>query len=97
MNFMACLAECLSELVSIFQTITKSPQKLEELRPLSIVAAAAKRHLKINIEPNDLFLMGLTPFPTKAAGIPVFVNSPTTPLSSSDLDVSKTVANSNLI
>ena len=64
-SLLACLAECLSELVSHVKECLKSGKELNDLAPFSIISHAAKRHLNLDIHQNDLFTRGLCPSPRK--------------------------------
>ena len=63
---LACLAECLSELVSLFnESITKS-QPLDDMVPFKVVASAAARQMNIHLDPNDILMKVLSPTPTSS-------------------------------
>ena len=62
---LACLAECLSELVSLVKTSMEKGEPLDDMKPFSIVSTAAARHMNIQIDVNDLFVKGLCPSPPK--------------------------------
>ena len=63
---LACLAECLSELESLFNDSVTKSQPLDDLVPFKIVASAATRHLNIHLEANDLLTKVLSPTPNSS-------------------------------
>ena len=60
---LACLAECLSELVSLFNESVKKSQPLEDMVPFKIVASAAARQMNIHLDPNDILMKVISPTP----------------------------------
>ena len=63
---LACLAECLSELVSLFNDSVTKNQPLDDMVPFKIVASAAGRQLNIHLEANDLLTKVLSPTPNSS-------------------------------
>lgn len=62
-SLLACLAECLSELASLFKNSIEKGEAMDDMAPFSIVSHAAARHFDIKITNNDLFLKGICPSP----------------------------------
>ena len=60
------LAECLSEMVTVFEERINSGEKIDELKPFNIVSVAAEQYLKVKITANELFCVGISISPTKA-------------------------------
>ena len=64
-SLLACLAECLSELVSHIKDCLKSGLEIGDLAPFSIISHAAKRHLNLEIHQQDLITKSICPSPKK--------------------------------
>ena len=56
LSIIACLAESLSELVDHFKHCLSNAESPDEMHPFSIVSKAARKHLKIDVSPNDLIV-----------------------------------------
>ena len=67
---LACLAECLSELVSLMNTSISESKRLDDMVPFKIVSSAAARHLNVHFNPNDIFLKAMSPSPTTSPAKP---------------------------
>ena len=63
---LACLAECLSELVSLFNKSVENKQPLDDMAPFKIVATAAARHMNIYLEDKDIFMKAIAPTPASS-------------------------------
>ena len=62
-EILACLAECLSELVSLFNDSMKKSQPLDDMQPFKIVASAAARQLNIHLDANEILMKVISPTP----------------------------------
>ena len=71
---LACLAECLSELVSLLKVSISKNEPLNDMAPFKIVSNAAARHMNVHIDAKDIFLKAISPSPTPS---PAKSSSPT--------------------
>ena len=78
-SILACLAECLSELTSLFKNSIEKGEAIDDTAPFSIVTHAAARHFDIQITKDDLFLKAICPSPqnqTKSGSMGEAPNNP---------------------
>ena len=68
---LACLAECLSELVSLLKVSISKNEPLNDMAPFKIVASAAARHMNVQIDAKDIFLKAISPSPTPSPAKPL--------------------------
>ena len=61
---LACLAECLSELVSLLKVSISKSIPLDDMAPFQIVSSAAARHLNMNFDAKEIFLKAMSPTPS---------------------------------
>ena len=83
-SILACLAECLSELVSLMKTSTSKNEPLDDMAPFKIVSSAAARHLNVHFDAKEIFLKAISPSPTSSPAkpsVPVPMSTPTQALS----------------
>ena len=73
---LACLAECLSELVSLLKVSISKSEPLNDLAPFKIVSTAAARHMNVHIDAKDIFLKAISPSATPSPAKP---SSPSAP------------------
>ena len=67
---LACLAECLSELVSLMKTSMSKSEPLDDMAPFKIVSSAAARHMNVHFDAKDIFLKAMSPSPTPSPARP---------------------------
>ena len=65
-TILACLAECLSELVSLFNDSLRKNQPMDDMVPFKIVATAAARQMNIHLEAKDIFMKVISPTPASS-------------------------------
>ena len=67
---LACLAECLSELVSLLKVSISKSIPLDDMAPFQIVSSAAARHLNMNFDAKEIFLKAMSPTPSPSPARP---------------------------
>ena len=65
-SILACLADCLSELVSVIKESLEKNKPLDDMAPFRIVSNAAARHMNVTFDAGDLFLKIIAPTPTSS-------------------------------
>ena len=65
-SILACLADCLSELVSLIKDSIENKKPLNDLAPFKIVSLAASRHMNVNFDANDILLGVISPTPASS-------------------------------
>ena len=81
---LACLAECLSELVSLLKVSISKSEPLDDMAPFKIVSSAAARHMNVHFDAKDIFLKAMSPTPSPSPArpfIPTQTNAPEKTLS----------------
>ena len=76
---LACLAECLSELVSLLKVSISKSEPLDDMAPFKIVSSAAARHMNVHFDAKDIFLKAMSPTPSPSPArpfIPTQTNAP---------------------
>ena len=68
---LACLAECLSELVSLLKVSISKDSPLDDMAPFKIVSSAAARHMNVHFEAKDIFLKAISPTPSPSPARPI--------------------------
>ena len=63
---LACLAECLSELVSLMKASISKSEPLDDMAPFKIVSSAAARHMNVHVNAKDIFLKAISPSPSSS-------------------------------
>ena len=65
-SILACLADCLSELVSVIKESIEKNKPLDDMAPFRIVSTAAARHMNVKYDAGDLFLRIISPTPASS-------------------------------